>query len=218
VMPRGQTAKTPERVAEAQRLYDSGLFHREIAERMGVARSTVAAWIDDPNLDKQRARRLRYGRECVDCGAPTDGSRGYETAAVRCKECRLEFQTKWDRESVIAAIQRWADEDGGIPPSQIDWNPSHPQGSPAQTDRYQAADYCPDHTTVARLFGTWNEGIRAAGFTPRPTPQRGTEPILRVVRAFRAGESIAEIAEREGVGPGAIRMRLRRGRERGIAA
>jgi hypothetical protein len=69
---------------------------------------------------------------------------------------RARSDAMWTPDSVIESIQRWAEQHGGEPPTANAWR----QG---QGD---VADH-PSYRTVRDLFGTWNEGIKAAGFTPR---------------------------------------------------
>lgn len=47
----------PERVAESVRLYGEGASVQQIAERMGVSRSSVAAWLSDAGVRVRRPRR-----------------------------------------------------------------------------------------------------------------------------------------------------------------
>lgn len=56
----------------------------------------------------------------------------------------------WTRDTVIEALQRWAAEHEGDPP---------------KCD--ERADGLPNHAAVRRIFGSWNNGIAAAGLTPR---------------------------------------------------
>jgi transposase len=84
---RGRTEKTAERVAEARRLRVSGWTLREIGERFGVSLKTIHTWLADPELERQRQRREGYRGTCIDCGAPTDGSRGPSSPVERCRAC-----------------------------------------------------------------------------------------------------------------------------------
>lgn len=68
----------------AAALRAEGLKLREIAERMGVAVSTVDAWINDPGGKRLACRKSSYRGSCEVCGAPTDGSNGVEKAPSRC--------------------------------------------------------------------------------------------------------------------------------------
>lgn len=69
----------------------------------------------------------------------------------------------WSRESILAAIREWAEEQGG-PPLSSDW---------------RAAGYGhPSSRTVALRFGTWNDAIAAAGFTPVLPGKRQRHALL----------------------------------------
>lgn len=151
---RGITTKTPERVAEAQRLRDEGLKYIEIAVRLGVARSTISIWLSDPDLAKAAARRARYAGRCVDCGAATDGSGGHASPRTRCIGCSWRHQrenSRWTQEAIVAALRRWNDEHGQ-PPTATQW--------------IAGGEWWPTRTTVRGRWGTWNAAIAAAGFEP----------------------------------------------------
>lgn len=62
----------------------------------------------------------------------------------------------WTREDVIAAFQEWHDE-FGLPPTVLD-----SRNNAGKRRRL------PSPSVVANLFGSWNEGIEAAGFVPLP--------------------------------------------------
>lgn len=57
----------------------------------------------------------------------------------------------WTRENIIEAIQEWKRAKGS-PPVNTDW------------ERADATH--PSVQTVRRLFGTWSDALRAAGFEP----------------------------------------------------
>ena len=59
----------------------------------------------------------------------------------------------WTKEEIIQKIQEWQAEHG-LPPAKTDW---------------QKNDEWPSHGSVAYHFGSWSDGIRAAGFLPLPT-------------------------------------------------
>jgi hypothetical protein len=68
----------------------------------------------------------------------------------------------WSPDDVIAAIRRWADEHGGVPPTNGQWV--------KKVDGYPSSSTCQDR------FGSWSKAIEAAGFVarkqggaPRPT-------------------------------------------------
>lgn len=58
----------------------------------------------------------------------------------------------WTPESVIEALQRWADAHGE-PPKAEDWT--------------KKIDGYPTQSTVINKFGSWSKAILAAGFEPR---------------------------------------------------
>lgn len=79
---------------------------------------------------------------------------------------------KWTPEIVIAAIQRWARENGR-PPTQRDW--------------LRRGDYHPAFSSAAKTFGgSWGAALKAAGFeNPRKGSRRGTTgaPTVRATDA-----------------------------------
>lgn len=156
-----------DRVRQAQALRGEGLLLREIAEHMGAAVATISAYLRDPDGSKLRARKDSYRGECVDCGRPTDGTNGRDRAPKRCSACSIAYQTVWSRESIVAAIQRWAGL-YGEPPGEADWTPGHPSAKrrPWRTERYRSGHY-PNSSTIDNYFGSWNAAIEAAGFEPR---------------------------------------------------
>jgi transposase len=158
------------RVAQARGLRAQGLLLREIAAEMGVAVQTVFAWLDDPDGSKLRERKERYRGSCVDCGAPTSGSDGRAKAPARCRACaqrRASEQARWTRASIVAAIGEF-DRRYGHPPSSNDWNPVQARklGHHARAERFYADGCWPWSGQVLKVFGRWNDAIRAAGFAP----------------------------------------------------
>lgn len=119
----------------------------------------------------ERCRKASYGDRCVDCGART--SFGAERARIpepRCPRCSDIAGTWWTRDRVLARVREWA-EAFGEPPAMADWDlwfAEHALHDRARADRFRMADgYWPTTVTVIRMFGSWNAGIRAAGFSPR---------------------------------------------------
>ena len=182
------TAAHAEKVAQAQALRAEGLLLREIAERMGVRKSTAAGYLTDPDRAKQRALRERYAAPCPSCGGPTDGSCGYKRPTSMCRSCR-----EWPDDAIIDAIRRWADDHGGIPPRSVDWT--------------RAAVDHPASATVRNRIG-WNRALKLAGYAPHM--DRSPETQAWVEAQVRAGRPIREIADKLGVAPAAIYMRMRR--------
>lgn len=177
-----------DRAREARELRDRGLLLREIGERMGAATSTVDGWLNDPDGARLQARKDSYAGVCVRCGAPTDGSNGRARAAKVCKECWV-----WEPDVVLAAVRRWAAEHDGYPPTEEQWR--------------RRGDYWPSARTVLSLFGSWDAGIRAAGF--RPFIDRRAETQAWVEQQIAAGRTAASVARDLGVSESAVRNRLK---------
>lgn len=137
----------------------------------------------------ERCRKAQYAGVCVDCGAPTSGSNGRGPAAPqRCASCQFAYQhdgAHWTPERIVAAIQRWASEHDGVAP--IAW-------------LYERPEYGPAASTVLRVMGSWNEGLRAAGFDVHREP-RVYSAVERAtaLRLYAAGLSPTLIEERTGV-------------------
>lgn len=208
-MTRGQ------KVARAQALRAKGLKLREIAERMGAPISTVDSWVNDPDLSKHRARRYKYGGTCEECGAPTDGSWGPGKASRHCRNCAPKANRLWTEEAIIAAIQAWARESGGIPPAATDWNPGRAitLGHPEKAEKFYADDAWPCVNTVVVCFGSWSAAIEASGFSPRASSTYGRdgedmELCQEIRERYEAGESTLELADAYGVGSHGIAYRI----------
>lgn len=171
----GVLGPTEARLALARRaagLRSQGLLWREIADTLGISRSYAQALVDDPDGAKSRARKDSYQGSCVDCGGPTSGSEGRERTPERCAACAREDvhrHRRWTRESVIAAIQRFAAANGR-PPLADEWIRSDPVN-----------DYPPRSAVYGngrpgrgggywQPFERWSDAIEAAGF---PRPLRG---------------------------------------------
>ncbi len=180
-----------DRVAE---LRDLGWGYKTIAREVGVSASTVRRWVD-PDFRKRdlavslAAKKRRTGT-CVDCGAVTRyGGHGRGTSE-RCPPCGAIYagqqKTIWTAERVIEAIQLWAAEHGGEPPAQPDWSPTNARlmGDEWRAIRFENDDRWPWSTSVVYRFGSFNAGIEAAGFTPRPAHGGGGNEERR--RSMRA--------------------------------
>lgn len=158
-------ASRSERAAEAARLRDEGLNGPQIAERLGISKSYAYELLADPDGLKLRARHERHRGTCVDCGTPTSwpGSHG---RADRCVKCAHENQRVWTRETVVAAIRRFADRNGR-PPTATDLNPAQARwlGHDWRVEHfYECGDY-PGLSTVQAVFGKFSTALEAAGFT-----------------------------------------------------
>lgn len=177
-----------EKVAMARELRGGGLLMREIAERMGVATSTVDNWLNDPDLAKAQARRERYSASCERCGGPTDGSGGYAVQRSICAGCR-----HWTDEQIIEALRNWADRHGRSPRGE-DWEP--------------ATEDHPSATIVNTRLG-WNKALLLAGLPLNM--DRRPETQAWIVAQLRSGRSVPEVAAELGITARAIynRMQLR---------
>jgi len=147
------------KAAEVARLRARGdLTLTEIARRMGISRQYVSALLHDPDGAKQRKRESSY--TCGRCGGNRDRK------AKVCEECDMAIRHEkktWTRESVIAAIQRFAAEHGR-PPTASDWKHADPEyGYPGTSTVYGKPPWKP--------FAAWGDAIEAAGF-PRPLSGR----------------------------------------------
>lgn len=197
---RGRTVRTPERVAEAQRMRSEGKFLREIAEHFGIGVQTAHAWLTDPDGSILRERRRKYDRTCVDCGGRVDGRSPGKMANPDepvCITCAGEHYAVWTREAIVLCIQEWGDEHGGVPPTANDFHRGRVR------DRHTV----PNVSHVLNRFGTWNDAIRAAGFEPHARgPLGGYTPLTpeqraECVRRYAAGESSPAIAADIGCSP-----------------
>lgn len=158
--------------AEAQTLIDAGLSYAEVAQRAGVAKSTLYRWLNpsyaewDRRLSRQAKERRR--RSCEDCGAQM----AYDNARGICHSCLMAAKTADTRERILDAFQRW-ERLYGSPPVSTDWNPQHARavcGSERLAEietRHEQDGPWPSVSEVQRVFGSWRAGIEAAGFTIR---------------------------------------------------
>ena len=182
---RGHPTKTPERVAEAQRLRAQGLKWREIAERLGVHWKTAYNWVTDPDGSQKRARIDSYRGTCVECGNPTSGCNGRDGAPGRCVDCTPAHSRKLTRDWIIASIHEWVELFGG-PPGAQDWNQhmARLNGRQDLVDRYQATGRpWPSTSAVQDNYGSWNEAIEEAGYEPCAPGQRRDPDAWRVSMA-----------------------------------
>jgi transposase-like protein len=208
-----------ERVATARRLRAQGLIKREIAARMGVARSTVDSWLNDPDGSRLRARKASYSVPCVDCGAPTDGSGGRKVTRTRCSTCWTRYRHEnrvWTQEAIVIAVREFA-RLYGTPPAATDWNVG--AANDLQRERFYEDDCWPHSSVVTREFGTWNIAIRAAGFEPNHIGHYGRDgenaALCQEIRErYEDGESAARLAREFGCRPDTIRARAARARSR----
>lgn len=119
-------------------------------------------------------RKRQYDLACADCGVRINGTTPSRLKDVpRCADCsRTRYwaeHKRWTQDSIITAIQKWADVYGESP-AQPDWHPPTARrlNDEARARRFEdARGEWPWLSTVAREFGSWNAAIVAAGFAPR---------------------------------------------------
>lgn len=80
----------------------------------------------------------------------------------------------WTREAIICAIQRWANHYGD-PPTSKAWK--------------TAIDTYPSTWMVTNVFGSFNNGIRAAGYRPRSRGNPGHLDPIGTMEKLNAGRS-----------------------------
>lgn len=150
----------------------------------------------------ERCRKNSYDLVCVDCGGRVDGTTPGKIPnrdEPVCGQCAPAHYRVWTPDAILLAIQEWADEHGGIPPSASAWycERSHNEGVPAVS-------------YVQRVFGSWNKAIVAAGYEPHASgPVGGFIPLTlaqrRVcARRYKAGESSTRIAADFGCSPAVV--------------
>ncbi|MBA2350048.1 MAG: helix-turn-helix domain-containing protein [Solirubrobacterales bacterium] len=141
-------------------LRNQDLTYAQIADRLGVARSTVHRDLADPDREVARAARARRTATCPGCGGPMSPSEGGDGPDA-CWDCALELRRGAARLRVVVEMGRWFEEQGR-PPTVGDWR--------------EAAGAWPAPSAVQRLFGSWSHGLVASGFPPR---KRGRPRLQR---------------------------------------
>lgn len=118
-----------------------------------------------------------YREPCEVCGVlvRADGTAPHRADGRRlCVPCAVDEATIWTRDAIICAIQDWAAEHDGEPPTAQDFDPGIVSAHlrPAWRARWEPGRW-PHFSGIQKRFGTWNNAVRAAGFTPRGTGKRG---------------------------------------------
>ena len=158
-----------------------GWTWRAIAAEVGWPRSTCAQWVLDPDGEKSRRRKLGYGGWCRECGAPTTGCNGPGKAPKLCNHCAPGVELAlWTEKTVIESIQEYARR-YGRPPSAGDWNPSDARSRFRDdiADRFYEDGCWPYSSSVQRVFGSWNNAIRSAGYEPLAPGQKYSDMLAR---------------------------------------
>jgi HNH endonuclease len=150
-----------ERVEAARRLSVAGYGTAEIAALLEISARTVRGYLT--------------AGSCRDCGGPA-------VTTDRCPRCaaRRASQPRWTREQVIRAVRAWVREESRAPTSG-DWTPTN------DATRKWGREYprWPSYMTVSTWFGSWREGLDAAGVRPRRR-RWGPDAITVALREFAA--------------------------------
>lgn len=150
-----------EQAAQIETLAEQGIATSEIADRLGLARSTVNKYRRDPAGERERERREGYRGECRSCGRPTSGDgpgRGLEW----CPECAPAQRRRWSDEEMLEAIRAWTGLTGH-PPTVYDWSPAHAPAGHRGAARYRAErGHWPSASSVTRRFGTLARAVDQA--------------------------------------------------------
>lgn len=159
-----------DQVDRIERLERQGLTRREIAERLGLAVSTVGKYLRDPEGESERTRRELYRGICLGCGRPTAGSDGPGRGRERCRRCAGLRRRSWSNEQMLAAIRDWA-RLTGAPPTLYDWSPAHAPLGHGGAARYLAEPRrWPSASSVARRFGSLHAAIEQASVSVNHSP------------------------------------------------
>jgi hypothetical protein len=90
---------------------------------------------------------------------------------------------KWSDQEILDAIQRWADEHDGVPPTFRDW--------------VTAGEWWPSAFTVHARCGSWNAALEMLGFEPHKVGGAIRFKRVAEARALRKkGLSDKEIGEK----------------------
>lgn len=176
-----------ERVAEIERLERRGLDTREIAQQLGLARSTINTYRRDPDGSRHRRRVEGYRGRCRDCGRLTSGSGGRARAPARCRRCAGAQRRSWPGELIHQRIKDWTAETGS-PPRVRDWSPAHAPAGHQGAGRYLAErGQWPSASVVVSRFGSFPAAVRRAGLEPT-APAGGSQRVWsrgRIVEAMQ---------------------------------
>jgi len=144
-----------EKIREARRLKDAGWSAPEIGHELGVNESTVRNWY--------------LGGDCVDCGGPTTYDSAMSTVE-RCIPCQIALQHAekfWTEQTVIDAIQRYAQAHGRAPTADEWVTADMVNGYPPRSSVYRSST-----ARSSAPFASWQDALAAAGFPGANTGRR----------------------------------------------
>jgi hypothetical protein len=184
-----------ELLPEIRRLRDvEGLMWREIGARLGLSKATAHAYYSDPTGDVARARKAKKNGRCVDCRAETKAS-GAAVPPERCRTCNAAHVRAQSRRWILDSFAEWH-RIFGVPPTAVEWAPAQARlrmrrgeyGSQPLARYESTGRPWPVPSLVADHFGSWNEGLRAAGFEPLTLSER---PLGRRAAELRRSDEVA---------------------------
>lgn len=154
-----------------------------------------------------KARRYANGK-CVDCGGRVayNGKNGveYSTRCMDCRKLHEHLNRKWSRENVIAAIRRFAEENGR-PPKSTEWIKADlEKGYPPRSAVYG----------FGGDFRSWADAIHAAGFE---TYKKMTKiDYGLVLDRLNQGWTRKQIAAEQGCSVGGVDLVVKKFRKEGL--
>ncbi len=120
-------------------------------------------------IERLRADVLRRRMEGASCReVATELGVSANTVSRWSRGHDLPPRLAWTPEAIVAALRRFHEEFGRTP-SAREWNTTVARRRHPDLAARQRSGEWPDTSIVQRVFGSWNAGIEAAGFTPRPT-------------------------------------------------
>jgi hypothetical protein len=177
-----------DRALIATDLRDNGLLIGEIAAFMSLARSTVSAYLSDPDGAKARARKHRYRGRCSDCDGPTNGNNGPNAAPTRCARCQREHQRgdEWARRASARKRGKVKHSEEAI----VHAIRAASLNGRCSSERYQrhAPPGAPGLSTIIVRYRTWTGAVLAAGLTPT---RRAAAPRTDRTTAAQAAQDVA---------------------------
>lgn len=128
-------------------------------------------------LAKERQRRIDLEDQLLRVGTAVEQTverleRGEDPPIRLLRGALGTYQNRWDRTSIVEAIQEWNGRYGG-PPTGYQWNPRSPDASEEDRERFLSGDW-PSISQVKAHFPKWNMAMAAAGFEPRTGPDNRT--------------------------------------------